>query len=91
MAEIALHEIQKGNGGSLILGSLENHYSLFNRRIQIGGNFPAMTIAHSRGYSQRKRDNSYLGVAGLDELGGLRNVFTVDEFAGDLVVDPRGA
>lgn len=59
-----------------------DHRTLLERRMQILRNLlPRPDIRERRSHHQRQRDDPDVGIAGLNELRGLRNVFPRHQLA----------
>ncbi len=77
--------------GSVPLLRPGKHYGrLIERGIGIEWDDPVAALVFHRGCERmRERDQSCLRVARFDELRGLRDVFSDDEAAGDLIVESK--
>ncbi len=76
---------EEGDGCGVVPGGFEDDGALADGRVGLGGYAGEGTdFAIVGGAGDGERDEGGLGVAGLGELGGLGDVFSDDEFGGEL-------
>jgi hypothetical protein len=73
-------ESEKVAGGGVGFAAASEDGDLIERGVMIAGNFnPLAAIFEIGSEDEREGDEAGVGVAGLDELGGLRDVFADDD------------
>ena len=76
----------------LVARRFQNHGGLDDRRIVRRRDFDVSSgVLHRRREREREREDADVGVAGLNELRGLRDIFAEHELTFDLVIDRRVA
>ncbi len=84
---VTFDEFKEGASVGFVGRRIEKDSSLIERRVVIRRDQPAVTRFHVGRESERERENADLGAAGLCELRGLGDIFAVDEFGFELVID----
>ena len=80
---------EEGESGVLVGGGFQHNDRLEQRSVLILRNFPGVAGGEGRRVNKRFSENADLRAAGLDELGGLGNIFAKDEFRLHLLVEAR--
>ena len=77
---------EEGAGGVKIVGTFQDDGGLNERSVLLLRNFPGVARGERRREGERFGEDADLGVSGLNELSGLRDVFAEDEFFFDTII-----